>query len=934
MKKILFIALVLFLAGCRSQVDFSHVNKEINLPKTIESDIQLPNVIELDDKAYTLTWSSSDQTYLTNEGIVTRPHFYDGDKTVHLIVTITHNNKAQSFEHIVIVKAQVETAVTYEVTYYDDKTILSTITYNEGESIKKPNNPIKQGYLFEGWFEDKTLQTPYQFGERVFSNITIYAKFTKRATGLFKDEFNYPSENEFLSVWDVFKAGNYELDNHIKLYEETDETSFKTTFDPLERGRYILVFDFIQGQGGASFTIEALNENTRLFTVGGNRQNRYTYRLSDGKELAIPLAQQQITPNELHRGVVVIDMDSYMYKYFVIHNDEKIELTPKGGVKFIEDTVAKTITGLKLRTAGTTTLSKEPFVIIDEIFFEQSSTHLGQTSPNDPEEPINWAVRVEEIVESYIFYNELLTYDILLPTLYEGVWFNWISSDETILTHDGKIFRTDEDQVVSLKLIGTKDDYRHEKTFDFTIKAKQEEPPFTLSHFDVVGFAENAVSIPNILETDPRYVKVYNELEFIEALARENTKTSQSVKIIEIMADLNLGYNEVINKYPIVATDYRSIFQSHNAPSIHPVLLESGISKVRIEERNASRDKYGEGLMIFSKDNKTIKHATFHVKRSNNIIFRNLTFDELWEWDEKGDYDSKDWDYFTIEAVHGIWFDHITLHKAYDGLIDFKYGTPSVTGATFSYLNLNFQPNDFIRKQLQHFEQHGGSAKYKTLRDNGMTLEEITKLVSFQKKGFLLGGSAMKDNITELTIYNSTVINLQDRFPRLRGDVNHLGGDVHVFNNYYDATDVAQFKLDANTKWNQILDTSAFRNMLTNQAIVTTENGAILVENTIFKGVTQVIKSNQTTNGEAYTGKFLVLNSYYELYDYKFTGSSTDVNTPFKPSNPDPIIPFSFNAFDTLPYQYQHRLIDIEFLSTYLEKMQETTQINWLKTQQ
>lgn len=126
--------------------------------------------------------------------------------------------------------------------------------------------------------------------------------------------------------------------------------------------------------------------------------------------------------------------------------------------------------------------------------------------------------------------------------------------------------------------------------------------------------------------------------------------------------------------------------------------------------------------------------------------------------------------------------------------------------------------------------------------------------------------------------------------------------------------------------------------MLTNQAIVTTENGAILAENNVFKGVTQVIKSNQTRPGDVnYTGKYLVLNSLHELYGKTFIGSSLDPSSPFVPANNDPILPFSFNAFEVLPYEYDNKLIEPESLFEYLietNKESNINQIDWLKVKQ
>lgn len=126
------------------------------------------------------------------------------------------------------------------------------------------------------------------------------------------------------------------------------------------------------------------------------------------------------------------------------------------------------------------------------------------------------------------------------------------------------------------------------------------------------------------------------------------------------MNDLNLGWNE------LPAAAQTSPFAEHNDALTHPVLKQTGVSKLTIDGFN--------GLTIFSANGATIKHAAISVKRSQNVIIRNLEFDELWEWDEssKGDYDKNDWDYITLEETSKVWIDHCTFHKAYDGLVDSK----------------------------------------------------------------------------------------------------------------------------------------------------------------------------------------------------------------------------------------------------------------------
>lgn len=84
----------------------------------------------------------------------------------------------------------------------------------------------------------------------------------------------------------------------------------------------------------------------------------------------------------------------------------------------------------------------------------------------------------------------------------------------------------------------------------------------------------------------------------------------------------------------------------------------------------------------------SLKHVAVDINGSENIIIRNIRFDELWEWDEEteGDYDVNDWDYVTVEGGSDqIWIDHCTFHKAYDGVVDIKTDKTTETNVTISW---------------------------------------------------------------------------------------------------------------------------------------------------------------------------------------------------------------------------------------------------------
>jgi len=91
------------------------------------------------------------------------------------------------------------------------------------------------------------------------------------------------------------------------------------------------------------------------------------------------------------------------------------------------------------------------------------------------------------------------------------------------------------------------------------------------------------------------------------------------------------------------------------------------------------------------------------------------------------------------------------------------------------------------------------------------------------------------------------------------------------------------------------------------------------MENSIIRGVTQVIKSNQVNSDHpTMTGKYKVIDSLYVLGDYTFYGSSEDEGTPFIRANSEPILPFSWTTIVELPYS-NYRLVPINILEAYLD---------------
>lgn len=440
-------------------------------------------------------------------------------------------------------------------------------------------------------------------------------------------------------------------------------------------------------------------------------------------------------------------------------------------------------------------------------------------------------------------------------------------------------------------------------------------------YYQLTGFAKDKISNRENAVNESGYVIVKDEIEFILALKEKSTK------VIEITSDLNLGFNEVKEKFEqkgLNITDYKGVFLEANKPLTHPILLEKGVGRINIQDRNLSRNN--PSLMIYSKNGNVIRRAKFVIKRSEDIVIRNLSFKDLWEWDEKskGDYDVNDWDYFTIENCDGVYLDHLSFEKSYDGLIDIKEGSKNVT---ISWSKFEFIETEFIKIQFDYLEENRSLfSNYDSLRDQGIEKEDIMALSIPQKKGHLVGANELKDsnNDLSLTLHHNYYENLQDRLPRLRG------GNVHVYNCISDSSYAYTLRKSMENKYGSKLS-SKYKLLYPSQALVTTENGAVLMEDCIIKGINEPVRNNQKGSDSRYTGKYLVLNSIYELNGYRFIGGSEDNNTPFY-AKQAPIIEFSFNHFESLPYEYSLiDVLDLEALDLKSFVGASDRSFNWLK---
>ena len=397
-----------------------------------------------------------------------------------------------------------------------------------------------------------------------------------------------------------------------------------------------------------------------------------------------------------------------------------------------------------------------------------------------------------------------------------------------------------------------------------------------LKMYDMEGYADvfGVTGGGLLLETNANYYKVDTAEEFLDAILA--AKTGRQNTVIELTADINLGCYEIENfdSYSKVIKAYK------NQALTHPTLIKSGVSQLNLEEIS--------NLTIFSLNGASIKHANITMKKAENIIIRNIKFDELWEWDEDthGDYDRNDWDYMTIDSgSDGIWIDHCTFYKAYDGIIDIKNPNP-MSHITISWCEFlpGSEDDTFFNVMMDEIKANEDDyAYYKELKAGGMSEELVYKYAYFQKKTHLFGQDDTSVNAAgiRVTLANNYYLNSMDRLPRLRY------GNAHVYNCVMDSKDILKARLS--------LGTSPLASKFVSNGAASTCGAQVLLENCFIRGIQDALNSG---NGSSPAGYINAINSLYSM-----NGKYVDLVVKNKTSADDDILITDADAFiASLPY--------------------------------
>lgn len=460
-------------------------------------------------------------------------------------------------------------------------------------------------------------------------------------------------------------------------------------------------------------------------------------------------------------------------------------------------------------------------------------------------------------------------------------------------------------------------------------------PEVTVTNLSADGYVKDKITDFSQYEGTEAYRTVTTSSELIEAiLAAKYSYTSswnaetQSVKqvlnaegtvhVIEIANDIEMGFKKLETQYQTTNGTVIENYSRRNASAISnftmsEMFTEYGITKVKIENTN--------NLLIYSKNGAKLTHCGFSLLSCDNVVFRNIEMDEMWQWEDTanvstsavGDYDAFGWAYMKVAHCGYVWIDHCTFGKSYDGQIDYAnpvyntestafrspYGADGSNGLHISWCKFNAgsdDPDGYLYKMMAKIEedyQAGGTnyRYYNALREGGISFSDILYGIAIpQKKGFLCGdsgnGKSDYDMNLQLQVSFSNCVfkNLEDRLPKLRG------GNAVMYNCIVDNLQYYGYRTNlrsTNAAGKVAAVNSSWKCALVSQGIVCGNGGSFYGENCQFRGIETLLKNNDkggTTEGDVVRP----VAGGYKLVDctYLVSANATPTDINFTNSSP------------------------------------------------
>ena len=151
---------------------------------SVTKNITLPTSLNVSGDV-NISWSSNTPSVISNSGTVTRPSGRD------IVVVLTAKATAGSVYRtktftVTVIHEATPTPSGYTVTFNSNggSTVASIHTSSDGTVIM-PENPVREGYVFAGWYKDEAFTEIFTFGadgDKITKDTTLYAQWINTDT--------------------------------------------------------------------------------------------------------------------------------------------------------------------------------------------------------------------------------------------------------------------------------------------------------------------------------------------------------------------------------------------------------------------------------------------------------------------------------------------------------------------------------------------------------------------------------------------------------------------------------------------------------------------------------------------------------------------------------------------------------------------------------
>ncbi len=177
-----------------------------------------------------------------------------------------------------------------------------------GLKATKPKDPEKEGYTFGGWYIDKFLKEPYDFGERVTRSFTLYAKWDKKeAESEWENPFSDVKKDDWFYDYVAYAAGS-------GLFNGVSESEFGPDA-PLTRAMLVTVLWRNENR-------PVINYAMPFDDVDGDAYYSEAVRWAVGNNIVFGVAEDKFAPDE---NITREQIAAIIYRYMCFKGD-----SPKG----------------------------------------------------------------------------------------------------------------------------------------------------------------------------------------------------------------------------------------------------------------------------------------------------------------------------------------------------------------------------------------------------------------------------------------------------------------------------------------------------------------------------------------------------------------------------------------------------------------------------